>query len=63
MMETSTSVNKLNYEQSKEQKMLIEGLENNDIAFYEAIRTQLNGLKKDPSEETIERILAYSKTK
>jgi hypothetical protein len=63
MMETSTSVNKLNYEQSKQQEMLVEDLEARDIVFYENIKTQLDGLKRNPSEETISKILAYSRAK
>lgn len=63
MMETSTSVNKLNYEQSKQQEMLVEDLEAHDIVFYENIKTQLDGLKRNPSEETISKILAYSRAK
>jgi hypothetical protein len=63
MMETSTSVNKLNYEQSKSQEMLVEGLETQDFVFYENIRTQLDGLSKEPSDETVARILTYSRSK
>jgi len=63
MMETSTSVNKLNYEQSKQQNMLVEDLESHDIVFYESLKTQLEGLTRNPSEETISRILAYSRSK
>jgi len=61
MMETSTSVNKLNYEQSKQQDMLAEDLEMHDIVFYENIKTQLDGLHRNPSDETISKILAYSR--
>lgn len=31
-----------------------------DTAFYENIKPQLDQLKRDPQEETINRILAYS---
>ncbi|HMI04246.1 MAG TPA: hypothetical protein VK541_17290 [Pedobacter sp.] len=63
MMETSTSVNKLNYEQSKQQEMLVEDLEAHDIVFYENIKTQLDGLSRNPSDETVSKILAYSRAK
>jgi hypothetical protein len=63
MMETSTSVNKLNYEQSKQQEMLVEDLEAHDVVFYENIKTQLDGLSRDPSDETVSKILAYSRAK
>jgi hypothetical protein len=63
MMETSTSVNKLNYEQSKQQEMLVEDLEAHDIVFYENIKTQLDGLSRNPSDETVSKILAYSRVK
>ena len=62
-METSTSVNKLNYEQSKQQEMLVEDLEAHDIVFYENIKTQLDGLSRNPSDETVSKILAYSRAK
>lgn len=63
MMETSTSVNKLNYEQPKQQEMLVEELEAQDIVFYENIRTQLDGLHRNPSDEVVSKILAYSRAK
>lgn len=63
MMETSTSVNKLNYEQSKQQEMLVEILEAKDIVFYENIKTQLDGLNRNPSDEVVSKILAYSRAK
>ena len=33
------------------------------IIFYNSIKPQLNKLVKNPSEETIEKILAYAKKK
>lgn len=33
-----------------------------DSAFYDNIKPQLDQLKKDPQEETIAKILAYSRT-
>lgn len=37
--------------------------EQQDELFYNSIKSQLNKLVKDPSNETIEKILAYSKKK
>lgn len=37
--------------------------EQQDELFYNSIKSQLDKLVKDPSDETIEKILAYSKDK
>ncbi len=63
MMETFTSVNKLNYEHTKQQDMLVEDLEAHDIMFYDSLKMQLDGLNRNPSDETVSRILAYSRSK
>jgi hypothetical protein len=63
MIETSTSIKKLNYEQSNQENMPVEDLDVCEISFYESIKSQLNSLSKDPSDETIEKILAYSKAR
>lgn len=63
MMETSTSVNKLNYEQSRQEGMAVEDLESYDLMFYNNIKSQLDQLSKAPSDETISKILAYSASK
>ncbi len=61
MTETFTSINNLNYPQhGQENTEDVEGL---DAVFYENIKSQLNMIKKDPSDESISRILAYSKAK
>lgn len=62
-METFTSVNKLNYEHTKQQDMLVEDLEAHDIMFYDSLKMQLDGLNRNPSDETVSRILAYSRSK
>jgi hypothetical protein len=62
MMETSTSINQLNFEKSM-MESAIENIDTSDLAFYENIKLQLDALSKDPSEETISKILAYSKKK
>ena len=61
MIETFTSINNLNYpQQGHENAEDVEGL---DAVFYENIKFQLNMIKKEPSEESVARILAYSKAK
>lgn len=63
MMETSTSVNKLNYEQQKQDTVPADDVNPQDLSFYENIKPQLDSLVKNPSETTISKILAYSRAK
>lgn len=63
MIETSTSINKLNYEQSKQENMPAEDLDLFDLMFYDNIKSQLNSLSRIPSDETITKILTYSRSK
>lgn len=60
MMETFTSVNNQNYLQSKQEKAPAEDLESLNALHVQMI-TPLNGLIKDPSNESILKILNYSK--
>ncbi|WP_316818844.1 hypothetical protein [Pedobacter nyackensis] len=61
MIETFTSIDNLNYPQrGQENAENVEGL---DFMFYENIKSQLNTLKKEPSEESLAKILAYSRAK
>jgi hypothetical protein len=62
MMETSTSINQSNYEKSM-MESAIENIDTSDLAFYQTIKPQLDGLIKNPSDETILKILAYAKKK
>ncbi|MFP5081508.1 hypothetical protein [Pedobacter sp. JCM 36344] len=59
MIKTSTSTNQLNYERS----MMESAIERSDLAFYQTLKPQLDALIRNPSEETISKILAYSKKK
>ncbi|SMC89832.1 hypothetical protein [Pedobacter nyackensis] len=61
MMETFTSINNLNYPQHDKEN--VDFSEGSDLLFYDNIKFQLNMLKKDPSDESIAKILAYSKTR
>jgi hypothetical protein len=62
MMETSTSINEFNYEKSM-MESAIENIDTSDLAFYQTLKPQLDALSKNPSDETISKILAYSKKK
>ena len=62
MMETSTSINQSNYEKPM-MESAIENIDTSDLAFYQTIKPQLDGLIKNPSDETILKILAYAKKK
>lgn len=63
MMETFTSIDNLNYRQQKQDGASAEDAEGIDAVFYDHIKTQLDTLKREPSDESISRILAYSKGK
>ena len=61
MIETFTSINNLNYPQHGQQNA--EDVEGLDAVFYENIKSQLDMIKMEPSDESISKILAYSKAK
>ena len=61
MIETSTSVNHLNYEQPKSESM--EDMDAADLLFYNSLKPELDALSRNPSEDTISNILAYSRKK
>ncbi len=61
MIETSTLFNQLNCEQSNQHALETQELQSNDLTFYNTIRGQLDNLKKEPSDETVAKILAYSR--
>lgn len=63
MMETFTSTDNLNYPQQKRENTPDGDVEGLDSMFYDHIKSQLDRLKKDPLDETITKILAYSKSK
>lgn len=62
MMETSTSINQSNFEKSM-MESAIENIDTSDLAFYQTIKPQLDSLMKNPSDESISKILAYGKKK
>lgn len=63
MTKTSTSINLASSPISKPAEIAMDTAEQQDELFYNSIKTQLNELVKDPSDETIARILAYAKKK
>lgn len=63
MIKTSTSVNKLNYSHSKQEELPAADVEAQELMFYENIKSQLDSLSKNPTDETISKILAYSRAK
>ncbi|WP_316751056.1 hypothetical protein [Pedobacter gandavensis] len=63
MMETFTSLNKLNCLLQKQEKPAADAVIEIDMMFYDQIRPQLDALRKNPSDETIAKILAYSRAR
>lgn len=59
MIKTSTSHDSVNNTASQ----MSELAKNQDELFYNSIRSQLDELIKEPSEESIQKILDYSKKK
>ena len=63
MMETFTSINNSNFAQPGLENLSAADVEPDDLAFYESIKSPMNHLMRDPDEETVNRILAYSRNK
>lgn len=63
MMETFTSIDNLNYPQQRQDGISATDVEGLDSMFYDHIKSQLDMLTKDPSDDTIAKILAYSKNR
>lgn len=63
MVKTSTSLNSVNFNSPVPAEQAVEQANQQDEMFYNSIKPQLDQLIKDPSNETIEKILAYAKTK
>lgn len=60
MITTSTPIQNLNYMNQHAENSSSELFNDLDLMFYEGIKSQLDQLKRDPEEETIAKILAYS---
>jgi hypothetical protein len=63
MIKTFTSTNRVSYLHQQPEHFDSELTEDSVSSFYDTIKPELNKLIRDPSEETIERILAYSAKK
>jgi hypothetical protein len=63
MTKTSTSTNTANAPIANPVEKAIDEADQADMLFYQSITPQLNELIKNPSDSTIEKILAYSKKK
>ncbi|MGF1923053.1 MAG: hypothetical protein ACQUHE_02655 [Bacteroidia bacterium] len=63
MVKTSTSQNPVNFSSPVPAESAVEQAKNQDEMFYDNIKPQLDQLIKDPSKETIEKILAYANKK
>lgn len=63
MVKTSTSLNPVNFSSPVPDQNAVEQAKTQDEMFYDNIKPQLDQLIKDPSNETIEKILAYANQK
>jgi hypothetical protein len=63
MITTSTSSINANHLQKNTENLSAEFFEDFDAAFYESVKTELDALVRNPQDETIARILAYSRAK
>ncbi|WP_442588877.1 hypothetical protein ACSBL2_22850 [Pedobacter sp. AW31-3R] len=62
MITTSTPINNLNYLNQTPENLSNETFNDLDLMFYESLKPQLEQLHKNPEEETIRKILAYSRS-
>lgn len=60
MVKTSTSQNPVHLSNSTPASDSTEATQVEDELFYNSIKPQLNRLIKEPSEATMERVLAYA---
>ncbi|CAM4398716.1 hypothetical protein SAMN06265348_11687 [Pedobacter westerhofensis] len=62
MITTSTSIPDLNHSNQQAENLSGESFNDLDLMFYESIKPQMDLLNKNPEDETISRILAYSRS-
>ena len=62
MITTSTSISDLNHSNQQAENLSGESFNDLDLMFYESIKPQMDLLNKNPEDETISRILAYSRS-
>jgi hypothetical protein len=63
MTKTSTPTNTVSFTETKAEEKTAEGADQLDELFYNSIKSQLNELVRNPSDETINKILTYGKKK
>ena len=63
MTKTSTSTNLVNFPNALPAEKAVNEADQQNEMFYNSIKPQLNQLVKNPSDETIEKILAYARKK
>jgi len=63
MIKTFTSNSSVNHLHQQPESCDSELIEESVSAFYESLKPELNKLIRNPSEEAIQRILAYSQRK
>lgn len=63
MTKTSTSNQFVNFTQNPTDVKAVDEPDQQDELFYNSLKPRLNALIKDPSDETISKILAYAKGK
>ncbi|PTS92062.1 hypothetical protein DBR11_27650 [Pedobacter sp. HMWF019] len=63
MITTSTSINNLSHFHQKSEKSNTEFFEEIDSFPYDDLKAGLDNLMKDPSDEVIQKILAYNMAK
>ncbi|KIO76949.1 hypothetical protein TH53_12065 [Pedobacter lusitanus] len=62
MITTSTPISNSHYLNQHAENISSEYFNDLDLMFYESIKSQMDLLNKNPDEETISKILAYSKS-
>lgn len=63
MIKTFTSTNNVNHLHEQPEPFKPELMDESVSSFYETLKPELNKLIRNPSDETIKRILAYAKKK
>jgi hypothetical protein len=63
MTKTSTPSQIVNFPKPEATVAVADEGEQQDLLFYNSIKPQLDELVKNPSDETMQKILAYSKKK
>jgi hypothetical protein len=61
MMETFTINQDSFFNEGKQEEAIMTTLDQRELDFYESIKPALKALVKNPSDETVNKILAFSK--